>query len=315
MEQKTRLQFSPEVREHAVRELRERRQNHPSRWAAIVAVAAEIGSTPQTLDNWAKQADRRSGHGVDVAGSTRGARRPSSVRKASLLDRDGLAAEDRERLRSLELEIQELRQENARLRGGTPIPVDGIVEPELDRREAILLVASRNFLRKGYSATSIDEIAEAAGTTGPALYRFFNSKQEILDDICLIGSRKKLKGLQDAVEKGRGDPKQTLHDLIENRIEFALSPWGCQVPISEAEAQHLSPTAKTQIETAAEINQVEWFKYLFQVRPERTTREILSIISAVIMEITYVSHHLAELELQEDIRPILHRLAWTGLMS
>src|SRR3546814_4549349 len=37
-------------------------------------------------------------------------------------------------------------------------------DPEFDRRTKVLLIAAKSFLKKGYSATSIDEIAEAAGT-------------------------------------------------------------------------------------------------------------------------------------------------------
>jgi AcrR family transcriptional regulator len=58
-----------------------------------------------------------------------------------------------------------------------------VVEPELDRRERLLLIAAKYFLNKGYSATSVDEIAEAAGTTGPVLYRIFDGKQGILDQL------------------------------------------------------------------------------------------------------------------------------------
>ncbi|GGJ43239.1 hypothetical protein GCM10011320_58450 [Neoroseomonas lacus] len=34
---------------------------HPSRWATILSVAAKIGCTGQTLNEWVKQAERDSG--------------------------------------------------------------------------------------------------------------------------------------------------------------------------------------------------------------------------------------------------------------
>lgn len=307
---KTRFQYSPEVRERAVRMVQEYRQDYPSRWATIVAVAAKIGSTPQTLDNWTKQAQRPTGER-----RTRGARRIDPVDDGDDLDQGGLTNEERDRLRALERENQELRQQNALLRRATIHEVADVDEAELNRRERILLIASRSFLDKGYSATSVDEIAEAAGTTGPALYRFFESKQDILDNICLIGSERKLKGVQEALDKAYEDPSDTLRDLIKNRIDFALSPWGCQVPITDAEVQHLSPAARTRIETEAEVNQAEWFRCLSLVRPHTPTRVVLSIINAVIMEITYVGHHINEIDFKGDIRPILERLAWTGVIS
>ena len=42
-------QFSPEVRERAVRMVLEHRGEYPSLWAAIDSIAPHIGCVPQTL--------------------------------------------------------------------------------------------------------------------------------------------------------------------------------------------------------------------------------------------------------------------------
>jgi AcrR family transcriptional regulator len=185
--------------------------------------------------------------------------------------------------------------------------------PELNRREKILLIASKFFLNKGYLATSIDEIAEAAGTTGSALYRVFESKQDILESICVIGIDMKLKGVQEAIGRSYSDPRETLHHLVKNRIDFAFGPWGCQVPIMEAEYQHLSPAAARKVDTAKEVNRCEWFRCLSQIRPETPTRKILTIIYAVLAQITYFGLHIDDLKLEEDVRSIVQRIAWAGL--
>ena len=49
--------FSPEVRERAVRMVREHRGEHPSVWAAIESIAPKIGCVPQTLLEWVKQSE------------------------------------------------------------------------------------------------------------------------------------------------------------------------------------------------------------------------------------------------------------------
>lgn len=53
--------FSPEVRERAVRLVREQRSKPPSKWAAVESIAPMIGCTPQTLWDWVKrdELDRR----------------------------------------------------------------------------------------------------------------------------------------------------------------------------------------------------------------------------------------------------------------
>jgi AcrR family transcriptional regulator len=51
--------------------------------------------------------------------------------------------------------------------------------PAPDRRESILVAAAKRFAGHGYDATTLDEIAAAAGVTKPILYRHFGSKQDL----------------------------------------------------------------------------------------------------------------------------------------
>jgi transposase len=99
------LRFSTEVRERAVRMVFEHRGDHASQWAAIVSIAAKIGCTAQTLSNWVRQAERDNGQ---RAGPT----------------------EERERIKSLEREVRELRQANEILRKASAY----FAQAELDRR-------------------------------------------------------------------------------------------------------------------------------------------------------------------------------------
>ena len=106
MTSKTTNKFSPEVRSRAVRLVLDHEHEHPSRWAAIMSIAAKIGCTPQTLLEWVKKAEvdagRRAGVPTDVA----------------------------EKLKSLERENRELRQANEILRKASAY----FAMAELDRR-------------------------------------------------------------------------------------------------------------------------------------------------------------------------------------
>jgi AcrR family transcriptional regulator len=59
--------------------------------------------------------------------------------------------------------------------------------PAARRRRQLLDVALERFAAKGFHATSMEEIAEAAGVTKPVLYQHFRSKRglylELLDDM------------------------------------------------------------------------------------------------------------------------------------
>lgn len=92
MTSKTTNKFSPEVRARAVRMVLDHEKDHPSRWSAVVSIAAKIGCAGQTLHEWVKKAEIDSGMRAGV---------PSDVV---------------DRMKALERENRELRQANEILR-------------------------------------------------------------------------------------------------------------------------------------------------------------------------------------------------------
>ena len=64
-----------------------------------------------------------------------------------------------------------------------PASPPGTVDDPTDVRAAIVAAAVDLFHVKGYQATSVREIVDAAGYTKGALYHYFNSKEEILLEI------------------------------------------------------------------------------------------------------------------------------------
>jgi transposase len=98
--------FSPEVRERAVRMVREHREEYPSLWAAVESLAPKIGCVPHTLYEWMRK------HEVD-----------SGVRQ-------GTSTADKDRLKELERENRELRKANEILKLASAF----FAQAELDRR-------------------------------------------------------------------------------------------------------------------------------------------------------------------------------------
>src|SRR5829696_6448875 len=98
--------FSPEVRERAVRMVREHGTEYPSQWAAITSIAGKLRCTTETLRRWVRQGER------DVG------RRP------------GLTSDERQRLKELERENFELKRANEILRKASAY----FAQAELDRR-------------------------------------------------------------------------------------------------------------------------------------------------------------------------------------
>jgi transposase len=97
--------FSPEVRERAVRMVREHQGEHESQWAAICSIATKIGCTAETLRRWIRQSEKDNG------------------------ERGGTTTAERERIKELEREVRELRQANEILRKASAY----FAQAELDR--------------------------------------------------------------------------------------------------------------------------------------------------------------------------------------
>ncbi len=98
--------YSPELKERAVRMVREHGPEHPSQWAAMEAIAPKLGCTGETLRRWVRQAERDTGQ------------------------RAGMTTDERQRVKELERENRELKRANEMLRNASAY----FAQAELDRR-------------------------------------------------------------------------------------------------------------------------------------------------------------------------------------
>lgn len=67
-------------------------------------------------------------------------------------------------------------------------------------REAILEAARGLFIRKGYHATTVDEIADVMGATKGTVYYYVSGKDEILFELHNRGMQRLIKNLQEIVQ-------------------------------------------------------------------------------------------------------------------
>lgn len=100
------VRYSPEFKERAVRLVLSQQDDHRSQWAAICAIAENLGCTPETLRCWVRQKERDTGV------------------------REGITSTEAERLKALERENRELKRSNEILRKAAAF----FAQAELDRK-------------------------------------------------------------------------------------------------------------------------------------------------------------------------------------
>ncbi len=81
------------------------------------------------------------------------------------------------------------QQRGGRLRTGrdSPGPTSRPARRPRNRRAQLADAAAELFRRHGYHSVGVNDIAAAAGVTGPAVYRHFRGKQDILAHVLLTG--------------------------------------------------------------------------------------------------------------------------------
>lgn len=86
------------------------------------------------------------------------------------------------------------------------------------KRSLILKVAAEQFFAKGYTKTKIEDIADALGVTNPFIYYHFNSKLDLLKEVCGNTTVKVAELAEAALHPAGGDPAQRLHLLVRRFV-------------------------------------------------------------------------------------------------
>ena len=88
------------------------------------------------------------------------------------------------------------------------------LEERKNRKNQILLGALKVFKREGIEKTTMDQVANESGFGKATLYYYYSSKDEIFDDVMLMGWKKLWNGIENLIIKEEG-PRLKFINIIK----------------------------------------------------------------------------------------------------
>jgi AcrR family transcriptional regulator len=178
-------------------------------------------------------------------------------------------------------------------RGTPPPPPAPDWLPQAGRREAILNAALALFRARGFHGVGIDEIGDAAGISGPAIYRHYASKADILlDAYDRVGSRVAV-GVEGAL-LGADSPDEAMDRLIHSYVTIALDNVDLIIATGE-EGTALPAADRPRLARQRRDIAQSWVRVLAELRPDLNEVEVRAHVASVFPMV----NHLAQLPARE----------------
>lgn len=167
------------------------------------------------------------------------------------------------------------------------------------RRQQILDAACLMIFERGYDPVSLAEIGAAAGVSGPAIYRHFLSKSDILAVLC----GQTIDRLIEFVGPRRSSPAEELKALVEGQVRLVVRHPEL-VRVFEDELRSLPEALRRQVRRRERDHAQRWVDALRALRPgvRGDDLEMLAYATVgMILSAPRWPHELRGLPRREDI--------------
>ena len=134
------------------------------------------------------------------------------------------------------------------------------------RRSAYLAAAATLFAARSYAEVTIGDLGEAAGVSGPALYKHFANKEAVLVELLVAVSQRLLGAAQEIVADDI-PATEKLDRLVAFHTDFALQE-SDTILIQGRDLGLLPPEASRRVRSLQRAYLEQWRAVLTQVRPE-----------------------------------------------
>jgi AcrR family transcriptional regulator len=168
-----------------------------------------------------------------------------------------------------------------------PVPARP-VPARAGRRDDILRAAARLFAERGYAGASIDDIGEAVGVSGPAIYWHFDSKEELLAEM--------LTGISDLLQEGgvervaaEVDPHRALTALVRFHVSFAVGQPDL-ITVHHRELSRVPEAARRHVRRTQRRYVEQWVTVLGRLHPRADEAVLRAAIQATFGLINSTPH-------------------------
>lgn len=175
-----------------------------------------------------------------------------------------------------------------------------------DRRRKIISAASHLFRTRGFHAVGIDEVGEAAGITGPGVYRHFAGKDDLLVSVFEEAT-------DDLWQDLGGDVSEGLGHYVSSHVAYAVSHAEA-IELWYQEGRHLPAGARAAQRRIQRRYIERWVAALLDARPEMEEAEARIRVRAAIGLIHSATHSDGHAD-PDVLRPVLERMALAALLA
>ena len=172
------------------------------------------------------------------------------------------------------------------------------------RRELVLEAAADLFAARGFHAVGMDDIGEAAGISGPGVYRHFPSKQALLETLLD-------RTMDRMLDTARGI--EDLATLIDAHVDLVVSDRAL-ISVWVREQRTLAEHTRQSLRTRMRTYEGTWRSAVRARRPELGDAELALTVGAALALLNTSS--LIESTLSADRRAaVLRRQALAALLT
>lgn len=174
-----------------------------------------------------------------------------------------------------------------------------------------MAAATDLFRERGFRETSLADIGAAAGVSGPAIYRYFKSKGELLS-VLIEEAAITWRGTVDEVLNEDTPPMVTLGRLMDAAVELQLRNGNLR-DVFNKEYRSLDDDARRRVARIERVRMAEWVHLLCEVHPglgDDEARAVVIMIDGMLRSITTLN----QMD-REQLARVMKDMVFGGLMS